>query len=249
MAGEVEAAPHLLRWIEIENIKRYPDMFEPGEEVVATEKIHGTCFLLTYEVGDDMPHENRLGKVWISSKGMGGKNLALKESDTNLYWRAARKYQLPALAAAIAERYNVVSVGLYGEVYGRGVQDLHYGANAGADSTLGFALFDVMVQPALSGARFLDAAFFKLDVAMVNSIAGTAVRTAPVLYQGPYDYEVLAALTEGKETVSGQGFHLREGLVVRPVEEARSEQTGGRKIAKFVSDSYLTRGGVVTEYE
>jgi RNA ligase (TIGR02306 family) len=243
MAGEVEAAPNLLPWCEIENIKRYPAMFEPGEEVVATEKIHGTCFLLTYDAEED--------QAWITSKGMGGKNLALKQSDTNLYWRAAVKYNLPRLALSLADRYNAVRVGLYGEVFGKGVQDLHYGAAAGSDSTLGFALFDAAIQPGLPGEvpRFLGAEFFRLDVTAAAWAASIPVRTVPILYQGPYDYDMLAKLAEGKETVSGREFHLREGLVVRPAVEARSELTGGRKIAKFINPDYLVRGGDVTEYE
>lgn len=241
MAGDVEAAPNLLRWIEIENIKRYPTMFEPGEEVVATEKIHGTCFLLTYDVEED--------KVLVTSKGMGGKNLALKESDSNLYWRAARKYDLPAVARQLADTYNVIRVGLYGEVYGKGVQDLHYGRDAGSDERIGFALFDVMLQPALTPAYFIDSEFFTLKMLNAAYLVRNILPTAPVLYQGPYDYELLAKLAEGKETISGRELHVREGLVVRPREEARSEATGGRKIAKFINPDYLTRGGEATEYE
>lgn len=242
MAGEVEAAPNLLRWADIENIKRYPDMFAPGEEVVATEKVHGVCFLLTYDVAE--------GAVWMSSKGMGGKNLAFKESDTNLYWRAAKKCKLPLLAAALADRFDAERIGLYGEVYGNGVQDLHYGADASQDGTLGFALFDVAIQPAHGAQEFLDANLWDGAVERAaNQAALTRVPLAPVLYRGPYDYELLAKMAEGKETVSGQELHLREGLVVRPAYEARSELTGGRKIAKFVSEAYILRGGPATEYE
>lgn len=241
MAGEVEPAPELLRWIDIENIKRYPDMFQPGEEVVATEKIHGTCFLLTYDVAEDA--------TWVSSKGMGGKNLALKESDTNVYWRAAKKYKLPLLAAALADMFGAERVGLYGEVYGNGVQDLHYGADASRDETLGFALFDVAVQMPEQGPMFLDAEVWDLAVeAEVNRIGIPPVPVVPVLYRGPYDYDTMAKLAEGTELVSGSSLHLREGLVVRPAAERRSDLTGGRAIAKFVSEAYLTRAGG-SEYE
>ena len=241
MAGDVEAAPNLLRWIDIENIKRYPGMFEPGEEVIATEKIHGTCFLLTYDVYEE--------EFIVTSKGMGGKNLALKESDSNLYWRAARRFDLKNLAREIADAFNSGRVGLFGEVFGKGVQDLHYGRDAGHDDTLGFALFDAMVQDPDGDTRFLSAAFFNTNVKNAAFKARAMVPTAPVLYEGPYDYDLLAKLAEGKEQVSGKELHIREGLVVRPLREQRSELTGGRKIAKFVSDAYLTRGGDATEYE
>ncbi|MGW3560365.1 RNA ligase (ATP) [Streptomyces sp. NPDC000963] len=31
MSGDVEAAPDLLPWVDVENLQRYPDVFEPGE--------------------------------------------------------------------------------------------------------------------------------------------------------------------------------------------------------------------------
>jgi hypothetical protein len=67
-----------------------------------------------------------------------------------------------------------------------------------------------------------------------------------VLYEGPYDYEALAALAEGSETVSGGTTHLREGLVIRAMPERQGTQ--GRAIAKLVSAAYLTRKNG-TEYE
>lgn len=242
MAGDVEAASGLLPWTDIENIKRFPDIFAPGELVVVTEKIHGTCFLLTY---NDMT-----GQVWVTSKGMGGKSLALKESDTNLYWRAAKKYKLAELAKDLADTFHAERVGLYGEVYGKGVQDLHYGADASRDETLGFALFDAAFQLPGKPAQFFDAELWDLAVAPSARHAGPPQAPfVPVLYTGQYDYDTIAALAEGKETVSGKELHTREGVVVRPHRETRSEATGGRKIAKFVGAGYLTRSGDVTEYE
>ncbi len=47
MAGEVESAPELIRWIDIENLQRYTDIFTTGQHVIATEKIHGTACLVT----------------------------------------------------------------------------------------------------------------------------------------------------------------------------------------------------------
>lgn len=239
MAGQVEPAPNLIPWVDIENIKRYPNIFAPGEQVVVTEKIHGTCFLLTYSRTD--------GQVWVTSKGQGSKSLALLESDTNLYWRAARYWNLPQVAADLAAYLDQDQVGLFGEVYGKGVQDLTYGADASRDETLGFALFDIAVR-SNGVCKFLDAEVW--DLALL-SIPGDhkQIPTVPLLYSGPYDYEKLAAAAEGWESVSPGRLHLREGVVVRPAVERRSEVTGGRAIAKFINPAYLTRGGDVTEYE
>jgi RNA ligase (TIGR02306 family) len=70
----------------------------------------------------------------------------------------------------------------------------------------------------------------------------------PRLFEGPYDSARVLELASGRETVSGRGLHLREGVVIRPAVERYSAVTGGRAIAKAVSAAYLTRKGG-TEYE
>lgn len=235
MAGEVIPAADLLPWVDIENIKRVPDMFTPGERVIATEKIHGSCCLLTYVVDTD--------EVLVSSKGVGAKSLALKESDTNLYWRAVRTHNLVDVAKGLAKHLGVNRIGLYGEVYGAGVQDLQYGADAGRDDTIGYALFDIAYADGTGGYQFVNhGAWPGLMVA-----GRLPVRLAPVAYDGPYDYDHLSALAEGTESVSGRSLHMREGIVVRPAVADRSPVFGWR-VAKFVSGAYLTRKNG-TEFE
>jgi RNA ligase (TIGR02306 family) len=228
MSGEVEAAPDLMPWVDIENIQRYPDIFTPGEPVVLTEKLHGSACLLTY-VADE-------GRVFVSSKGFGAKSLALKEDPRNLYWRAVRGHGVAEAAARVAERLGARRVGIFGEVYGAGVQDLTYGADGRRD-TLGYAVFDVSAE--IGGAvRWLDAA----------EVLRGELPLVPRLFEGPYDSARVLELASGRETVSGRELHLREGVVIRPAEERYSAVTGGRAIAKAVSAAYLTRKGG-TEYE
>jgi RNA ligase (TIGR02306 family) len=228
MSGEVESAPDLLPWVDIENIQRYPDIFTPGEPVVLTEKLHGSACLLTYVAGED--------RVYVSSKGFGARSLALKEDPRNLYWRAVRGHGVAEAAARLAERLGARRVGIFGEVYGAGVQDLSYGADGRRD-TLGYAAFDVSAD--VDGAvRWLDAA----------EVLEGELPVVPRLYAGPYDIERVLEFASGRETVSGRGLHLREGVVIRPAVERYSTVTGGRAIAKAVSPAYLTRKGG-TEYE
>ncbi|MEU0669951.1 RNA ligase (ATP) [Streptomyces lavendulocolor] len=228
MNGDVEAAPGLLPWVDIENIQRYPGIFEPGEPVVLTEKLHGTACLMTYVAGEDRVH--------VSSKGYGAKGLALAEDPRNLYWRAIRAYDVPAAAADLAARLGASRIGVFGEVYGAGVQDLAYGAD-GRSRELGYAVFDVAAE--VDGqVRWLDPA---------GTVEG-ALPLVPRLYSGPYDIAKVLELATGRETVSGRELHLREGVVVRPATERYSPVVGGRAIAKAVSPAYLTRKGG-TEYE
>ncbi len=228
MSGEVESAPDLLPWVDIENIQRYPDIFAPGEPVVLTEKLHGTACLLTYSAEE--------GRVYVSSKGFGSRSLALKEDPRNLYWRAVRAHGVAEAAAELAVRLGARRVGVFGEVYGAGVQDLAYGADGRRD-TLGYAVFDVSAE--IGGrVRWLDAA----------ALLEGRLPLVPRLFSGPYDSERVLEIASGRETVSGRGLHLREGVVIRPAVERRSPVTGGRAIAKAVSPAYLTRKGG-TEYE
>lgn len=229
MSGEVESAPDLLPWVDIENIQRYPDIFTPGEPIVLTEKLHGSACLLTY-VADEG------GRAHVSSKGFGAKSLALKEDPRNLYWRAVHGHGVAEAAARLAERLGARRVGIFGEVYGAGVQDLTYGAD-GRRQTLGYAVFDVSAE--IDGeVRWLDpAALLEGELPLV-----------PRLYEGPYDIERVLEVASGRETVSGRELHLREGVVIRPAAERYSPVTGGRAIAKAVSPAYLTRKGG-TEFE
>ncbi|CAL9409567.1 hypothetical protein SUDANB15_01614 [Streptomyces sp. enrichment culture] len=228
MNGEVESAPELLPWVDIENIQRYPEMFAPGEPVVLTEKLHGSACLLTYVAGEERVH--------VSSKGFGSRSLALKEDPRNLYWRAVRGHGVAEAAAELAERLGARRVGVFGEVYGAGVQDLTYGADGRRD-TLGYAVFDVSAE--IDGqVRWLDAA----------ELLRGRLPLVPRLFEGPYDSERVLEVATGRETVSGRELHLREGVVIRPAVERYSAVTGGRAIAKAVSPAYLTRKGA-TEYE
>ncbi|MET7703728.1 RNA ligase (ATP) [Streptomyces sp. NPDC005485] len=228
MNGEVEVAPDLLPWVDMENIQRYPDIFTPGEPVVLTEKLHGSACLLTY-LADE-------ARVHVSSKGFGAKSLALREDPRNLYWRAVHGHGVAQAAARLAERLGARRVGIFGEVYGAGVQDLTYGAD-GRRESLGYAVFDVSAE--IDGeVRWLDAA----------ELLQGELPLVPRLYEGPYDIGRVLEIASGRETVSGRELHLREGVVIRPTPERYSPVTGGRAIAKAVSPAYLTRKGG-TEYE
>ncbi|MGW2560213.1 RNA ligase (ATP) [Streptomyces sp. NPDC001514] len=228
MSGDVESAPDLLPWVDIENLQRYPDIFEPGEPVVLTEKLHGTACLVTYVAEGE--------QVLVSSKGFGAKGLALKEDPRNLYWRAVHGHGVAEAAARLAGKLGASRVGIFGEVYGAGVQDLSYGANA-RSTELGFAVFDVSAE--IDGqVRWLDAA----------ELLDGELPLVPRLYEGPYVLETVLEFASGRETVSGRDLHLREGVVIRPATERYSPMVGGRAIAKSVSPAYLTRKGG-TEYE
>lgn len=239
MSGAVYAAglDRTLRY-DIENFKRYPNTFTPGEEVVFTEKIHGTWAQLGWvtEAMADPEH----GRLVVSSKGIAARGLAFMpeaaDNEHNLYLRAARQLDIGArIARYFAAAIQTEPVFVLGEVFGSGIQDLGYGANSRRTEGLGFRVFDIYVGRPGHG-RYLD------DDALEAAVAGMGLARVPVVYRGPFSTEALDAHTRGPETVSGQALHLREGVVIRPVKE-RSTLELGRAQLKSVSEDYLLRKG------
>ncbi len=239
MAGAVfDAGPQRTVRYDIENIKRHPDVLVMGERVRVTEKLHGT-FCCVGVVSEADAHEE-YGRLCVSSKGLGGKGLAFvpEEDTTNLYLRAARATDaLEKLSERAAER----SLFVLGEVFGRGVQDLAYGADVTKEGALGFRVFDVRV-----GALGDPKGRWMGDEELTSFCEEVGFEQVPVLYRGPFSKEKVLELTDGLETVSGTGAHLREGVVVRPTDERRDDALG-RVQLKSVSAAYLTRKGG-TEY-
>ena len=174
-----------------------------------TEKIHGTNARIGWVEG----------KLLAGSHGLQRKRPEPEAMGTSTYWFPATLEPVQSLLDEL-KRQSPVAI-LYGEVYGSRIQSLHYGRRAG----VGFTAFDILV-----GEHYLDYD----DSAALCLRHG--VPTVPLLERGPYSLERVAALSRGQTTLPGQ--HIREGVVVRPVQERFDPQVG-RAILKYVSDDYL----------
>lgn len=233
LAGSTYRAPtnsygaSIPTYTEIENIKKFPDVLTPGEEVVAVEKCHGTCTIIYFD-GE---------RFHVTSKGIAKRGLALERTDSNVYWRAFESLpdSLTSWASGINPYFLAPGPGfaLYGETWG--VQDLMYGLTKGQ---VRFAAFDM----ARADGTFLDYGDF------TRLMSDLSIPILPTIYRGPYDYELIRNLSEGAETISGGAKHIREGVVVRPVKE-RHVLGLGRVIVKSVGEGYLLRKGDSTEFE
>lgn len=227
---------------DFDNIKKNPTLFEEGEEIVLTEKIHGTLLQICM-VPESLANEKFYrSRVVITSKGQGGRGVILDHNDeSNVYAQAVRKFGLlDAVYRAFDRPGESEPFLLFGEVFGNGIQDLNYG------SDLNFRAFDIC-----KGVR-IRAKFCPYDD--LRRICGDqGIPVVPELYRGPYSREVLMKHTNGMEAVSGKGGHLREGVVIKTISEdaGGNEQLHphyGRKIAKSVSEAYLMRKGNTTEF-
>lgn len=101
MGGNVwYAGPQKTINYDIENIKRYTNVFVDGEEVVYSEKCHGT-FLMVGRMPSSMKDEEQ-GIIVVSSKGQSAKGLALKSpvpADPLTLWQKIQKKFWQVVAA------------------------------------------------------------------------------------------------------------------------------------------------------
>jgi len=229
MAGQVCNIYGKTLGYDIENLKKHIDVLSPGTPVVVTEKLHGTCCQIGYIPG--LNHNDLPGDWYVGSKGLSAQGLVFKNNEANagnLYLKTVTKLGINKKVIDTATNfYPENNVYVLGEIYGVGVQDLTYG-----QSEPTFAAFDVYIRKDGNG-RYLNVDekkhFLKeADIPMVN-----------ILFEGPYDRQIVAELRDGKTTIEG-GTNIREGVVVTPLIEMRDDKIG-RVILKDVSDDYLTR--------
>lgn len=234
MSGEVAACYGHTVSYDIENFKTYPDVLHHSEPVEFTEKLHGTFCGVTRV--PHMGHSEMInGDVLVYSKGLGQKGLVFKDNEANahnLYMRVVKEVDVPGRITKLFPNDHVT---VFGEIFGPGVQDLHYGMKKAS-----FSVFDIyMGKP--GGGWFLH----RDELQEVCDKLG--LPRVPVLYSGPFSKAVMEEYTVGK-TVAGNDLHIREGIVVTPNSERRDEMLG-RVILKSVSPDYLFRKGTQTEYQ
>lgn len=211
--GETEGGPAGYRpAYDVESWNRYGSLFQEGEKVVATEKIHGASGRFSF-------FEDRMY--------CGSRREWKKPNDENLWWMCLKKNPWIDDFCKLHPRLT-----LYGEVYGR-VQDLKYGAGK---NDIFFAAFDLWHNVELKWLDWSD--FLSVAESFDSKLGSKTFKMVPLLYEGPYSAD-LCKLAEGKSMVAGAD-HGREGCVIRPVIE-RIGQEIGRVQLKIVSNEYLAR--------
>lgn len=174
MAGD-SAPSHPLfgEYTDVENLRNFPAVFTEGEQVVVTEKIHGTNCRLGLIEGELMA---------------GSMSVRRRRPDTladSIYWQPMEQPGVQALLESLGQSARQMI--LYGEVFGSKIQNLNYGQVG----TLGFRAFDLLVD-----GKYLDTDRFRA------ACAEFGVPTVPVLYCGPYALETVKALSEGPTTLA-----------------------------------------------
>lgn len=226
----IPSHPSFHRYTEIEHLANYPDILQPGEEVVVTEKIHGkNCRTGLVWVETD-PDDDRKW-AWMAGSFDLNRRPQRADGEPSEFWQPLNTHLRSVLMHLSAGEHEVVA---FGEIFGTGVLDMAYG-----EQGIGYRLFDIAV----------NRVYLDYDQ-KAEVCARFGVPMVPVLYRGPYDPHLIAALTNGPTTLCAPEqagrFKGREGVVVTPAAERFELNFGnssGRVILKSVSVDYLARKG------
>lgn len=218
---------------DIENVKKEGESLL-GQVVEITEKIHGTLMCIVAVPGLNHPKGFFGGNIIISSKGLLGKGLFLADSEANadnIYVRTIKRlyetsygFREFVQVANCAIKDTDQPVYMFGEVYGRGVQDLSYDKQNPA-----FALFDVYCGWKGLGV-WVDP---HSRVALANTLQ---IDHVPVLGYETFMDQTIQKYTSGT-TLAGseQSKQIREGVVFKTC------TVPDRIALKSVSEQYLLR--------
>lgn len=186
---------------DIDGLRKYKSLLLDGTEVVINEKCHGQSGRWAYYKSSPFSK----GKFYIGSHHSWGRGL-----DSN-WGIVATKYSLEKI---MKQNPNMI---LYGEVYGRKIQDLTYGLK-----DIDLLVFDIQ--------DIKTKQYLPYDE-LVKFCQKYNLPIVPELYRGPWKPE-LVSLAEGNTIINNAG-HVREGIVIKTIQ--------GRTILKLHGEGYLTR--------
>lgn len=221
--------PSFHKYTKLQNVKNYIKLFEEGELVVVTEKIHGTNFRAGYVPFQANTLWKKVKKFFGYTQSFefayGSHNVQLQNKflydgfyDKNVYAEVVEKYHL-------RERLKDGEV-VYGEIYGSGVQkNYSYGC---AEGERKLAIFDVMKNEEYLGREDFD-----------DWVDITHIPRVPMLYHGPFDFQKIKDLLKGNSIIAPTQKVI-EGGVCRPA-HGDEKSYAGRKVLKFINDDYLLK--------
>lgn len=212
LSGQVKGNfPAFLRKTDEERIQNFPEvlneLYNFENEIVITLKMDGTSSTF-------FKHENEFGVC--------SRNLQLKESDENTYWKIAHEYDL----------INKLPDGIciQGELVGPGIQANKCG-------------FDDVKLLVFNGWNINEQRYFNHDE-LQKLCDEIGVATVPVVYRGNFKSEWLSIdslLTLADEQKYERTNKPAEGIVIRPVKEMNSTVLGGRLSFKVISNKFLLK--------
>lgn len=250
---EVPRPAWLHRYTDIENFNNYPDVLQPGEEVEATLKLHGTSAIFALVEGKfyicsrnrclrteerviRVPRfANKALKKLLKSFRLDNFPLFTKKKilpvPESAWHRVFKDFQLERKLSYLVDLTShsgadYPAVAIYGEIVG--VQDLMYGLSKGE---LDFYVYDIRVEDSRQISEYVD------PDTLTALCEDLELKKVPVLFRGPFTSDVLE-LRNGKDPIGKT--HVREGIVLKPVKN-RLDSSLGRVVLKRIGEDYLLR--------
>lgn len=229
-ASKNQINPNFKKYTDIENIKWYTNVFQEGEQVYISEKLHGTSARYGYV---PRHYEGFLAPLktavmsFLAKWGIvkpyqfvyGSRNCQL-HTGSNQSWYKEDVYSKILQQEDIESKLKPGEC-VYGEIVGHAIQKGYtYGLHEGEHK---FYVYDVMVD-----GKWLDYPAF------ARWCSNRGFEPVPKLYVGPWSQEVHMKHRDGDSTIGGQ--KIREGVVIKPVVDGDS--ICGRKVLKSISDAY-----------
>lgn len=223
--------PHFTKYTDIENIKNFDTVFEDGDLVVITEKIHGSNIRfgwlpieINWKNGNVLSILRSLFNKYILGRKY---EFVYGSHNVQLQFDGDKSFYAENIYAKVLKQYDISNLPkgytFYGEVYGKGVQDLEYGQDG-----LALAIFDIK----------RDDGTYLNHVKMERISYAVGLVPAPWIHIGPFSNDTLQSCTEGNSIICPN--QIREGCVVRPIEETNHPRIG-RKVLKSINPEYLAR--------
>lgn len=183
----------------LESVQNYPDILQPGEPVVVTEKVDGTSARYLYQDGTFF---------------VGTRTRWLSPDFKDNYWQVA---VTPNIRKWCADHEGTV---LYGEIIGaiKSVP-LKYGIETGIQ----FRAFNAYAPGDVWNA--------------MEHLKDYGVRTVPFIGVGGWGPDLLATAEEDSTVDTAPAGHMREGIVIQPL-EARNHPEIGNVVLKYISHRY-----------
>ena len=214
-AYDSDIDPYFVKYNDIQNSRLNANgtNFAPDAVVSVTEKIHGSSCKV----------------MWINGEVVcGSNNVRRKKPDdpsTDRYWRAYESPGIKDLFDCLSKDYD--RFGVYGEIYGPGIQSLHYDI-----SSPKFIAFDIMIE-----GEYVDQHYF---FGIVNEFG---IHHVPQIALTEYRDLDIPALANKSSIVAGNG-QISEGVVIKLADDQgehvnRWWSGRGRPIEKYISDDYM----------
>lgn len=246
------------KYTEIENLRNYPDVFAEGENVVATEKIHGSNVRIGYFFD---PNVSELQENYVAGSRRYRRKIPIKprteEQETDSFFGASLQNLLAPDYPDTWKDYTVDHQALKNDRFWfaysvPGVIELIRYIKQRFPGQLNVVIYGEVFGNGIQ--KKFDYSFergygFRVFCIKVNEIFLDysfqcqlcnmfGVPMVPEVFHGPYNYKILEQMTNGLSNIGRK--HIREGIVIKSEKESWNPKIG-RKILKFVGSEYLSQ--------